>query len=203
MPKRTTKKGRGPLHIVTYDIEIEKHADKNPNRKLGEVTWDEAKCGLAGVSAVAIWDNLTGRPHLYDRHTMRDCIEHLNNADLNLGWNSIEFDKPALEGFSKLHIHTEQLDIRPYVMAAVGDKYAKGYRLGEVTSRTISKYKSGDGIGAPRLAHDGRWAELFDYNINDVWLTRLLHNHIIEHGWIVSPMNKRLVIEKYPTKEFA
>jgi hypothetical protein len=189
------------LHIVTYDIEISKHADKNPNRKLGEVTWDEARAGMAGISAVCLWDNLSGRPHVYDRHTMRGCVEHLNNADLNVGWNSVEFDKPAIEGFTKLHLHSEQLDIRQHVIAAIGDKYALGYRLGEVCSRTINKEKSGDGIGAPRLAQDGRWAELFDYNINDVWLTRLLHNHIVEHGWIVSPQLKRITIKKYPSKE--
>lgn len=189
------------MHIVVYDIENLKHASKNPKRKLGEVSWDEARLGLAGISAVCLWDNLTGRPHLYDRHTMRACVEHLNNADLNVGWNSVEFDKPAIEGFTKLLLHSEQLDIRQHVIKAVGDKYALGYRLGEVCHRTIGKEKSGDGIGAPRLAQDGRWAELFDYNINDVWLTRLLHNHIVENGWIITPTGKPLTIKKYPSKE--
>ena len=191
------------MHIVVYDIEIEKHADKNPDRNLGEVTWDEARAGLAGVSAVAVWDSITGRPHLYDRHNIAECIEHLNAADLNVGWNSVEFDKPALEGFTKLFIHAEQLDIRQYVIAALGDKYAKRYRLGEVTERTLGLQKSGDGIGAPRLAQQGRFAELFDYNINDVWLTRALHNHIIEHGYVMGPDQKKLIIQKYPTKEKA
>lgn len=191
------------MHIVTYDIEIAVHADKNPNRKLGEVTWDEARAGKAGVSAVCVWDSLSGRPHLYDQHNIRDCIEHLNAADLNIGWNNIEFDKPALEGFTGLPIHTEQLDVRQHVLAAVGDKYALGYRLGQVCERTINLTKSGDGIGAPRLAQDGRWAELFDYNINDVLVTRLLHNHIVECKYVIKPDGKELQIKKYPCKELA
>jgi hypothetical protein len=197
------KKAQGPLHIVTYDIEIAVHADKYPKRELGEVSWEEAKQGKAGVSAVAVWDNLTGRPHLYDAHNILECIEHLNEADLNVGWNSNEFDKPALEGFTNKKIHADQLDIREYVIAAIGDKYATGYRLGQTCERTIGFSKNGSGIGAPRLAQDGRFAELFDYNINDVWLTRLLHNHIVQQGWIVSPKLKRIVIRKYPTKELA
>jgi hypothetical protein len=189
------------VHLVTYDIEIAKAVSKHP--KGDELSWDEAREGKAGISAICVWDSLIGRPFLYDARTVADCIEHLNSADLCVGWNSVEFDKPALEGFSKQFIHTKQLDIRQYVIAAVGDKYALGYKLGEVCGRTLGLMKSGDGGGAPSLARAGRFAELFDYNINDVFLTRALHNHIVEHHFVVTPDDKKMQIRKYPTKELA
>ncbi len=201
MTSKVAKKGRRPLHIVIYDIENRKRANKYP--KPGEVSWDEARMGLAGISAVCIWDSLIGRPFLYDEHTIGDCIEHLNSADLAIGWNSVEFDKPALEGFTKRPIHIAQLDVRQFVLEAVGDKYAKGYRLGEVTGRTLGMMKSGDGEGAPHLAATGRWAELFDYNINDVFITRALHNFIVENRYVIAPDGSKLHISKYPTKELA
>ena len=191
------------MHIVVYDIENAKPAKDNPNRARGEVSWDEARVGGAGISAVVVWDSLTRRPHLYDKHTVLACIEHLNNADLCVGWNSLNFDKTALEGFTQHAITSDQLDVRQYIIDAVGDKYARGYRLGEVTARTLNLYKNGEGTGAPELARQGRFAELFDYNLNDVWLTRALHNHIAEHRYVVTPDGKKLTIRRYPTKEMA
>ena len=195
-PKPTTKKVRGaPLHLVVYDIEIE--------RPSTEPKLADAKRGDCGISIVCVWDNLTGRPHLYDKHNIEDCIAHLNAADLNIGWNSLEFDKPALEGYTKLVIEATQLDIRPHIMRAVGDKYAKGYKLGDVCERTMGISKSGEGMAATSLFAQGRFAELFDYNINDVWLTRALHNFIVEQGFIMAADNKPLRVRGYPTKEYA
>ena len=180
------------MHIVVYDIEIAERVYDKP--KPGQLGWDDARAGRAGISAVALWDSLTGRPHLYSGKRIAECVEHLNSADANLGWNSDEFDKPAIEGFSGLTLDVDQFDLRQFILHALQDKYAKGYRLGQVCERTLGLAKSGDGAGAPQLAKEERWDELFDYNINDVWLTMHLHNHIVQHGYVIKPDDTRLKV---------
>src|SRR5689334_11647100 len=117
-------------------------------------------------------------------HTLDDCIDHLNTADCIVGFNSVEFDIPCLEGASDRDITSLAYDILQDIWAALGEK-TKGYGLGAVCQRTLSIEKNGNGERAPKLYQEGRYAELIDYNIHDVHMTRKLANFIRTYGHII------------------
>lgn len=173
------------MGVITYDIEIE----RSPDDVVGG--WEAARRGDCGLASVALYDTRTERYHVYDVFTLDKCIDHLNSADLLVGFNSIEFDTPCLEAVAGQAIDVPQYDILQQVWKVTGGR-RKGYGLGPICERTLGIGKSGTGEHAPKLYQEGRYAELYDYNINDVHLTRQLYNHIAEHGWIIGTEKQKV-----------
>lgn len=183
------------MRVIVFDIEIAKRVEDVPGG------WNAARQGECGVSCVCLYDNQTNRYHVYDQHTIQQCIDHLNTADLLVSFNGIGFDIPALEGYAGAAITVENhYDILAEIWKAAGRK-VKGYRLGDVGQRTVGLEKSDTGTHAPELYARGRWGELVDYCINDVHLTKELFNHIVEHGFVISPDEEEFFIEK-PAGDF-
>lgn len=178
------------MHIVVYDMEILRPI---PERN-GKVDWAYAKAGKCGIASVVLYDSATGRYHLYDKHRTDALVEHLNSADLCIGFNNIGFDKPAIEGSTGLHITSKQLDLLDEIRKSIRIKGHGLWGLGLICERTFGMGKSGEGESAPSLAAQGRWGELLDYNLNDTFLTLQLFNHIVEAGWIVGPDGARRTI---------
>jgi len=168
----------GNVKIITYDIEIAQEVDDFPDR------WEAARRGECGIASVILYDTDSGRYHIYDTRTLSTCVAHLNSASLLVGFNSVEFDGPVVEAVSGERLIAPQYDILQAVWRACGKKH-KGYGLGPICERTIGLGKSGDGERAPKLFKEGRFAELHDYNLNDVYMTRILFNHIIEYKSII------------------
>lgn len=186
------------MRTIVWDIEIAKPL---PIKK-GKPDWEAAKRGECGISAVVLWDSATERFHLYDSHSLEQCMVHLNSADLLVGFNSVEFDTRVIEAITGMEIQAQQFDILLATWKALGDKHFKGYKLGDICHRTIGLEKSGHGEGAPSLAKQGRWGELFDYCLNDVHITKELYNHIVDTGWILDVNGLELPLD-VPSDEFA
>jgi len=178
------------MKIIVFDIEIAKAVE---SVKGG---WNAAREGACGVSCVCLWDSETGRPHVYDDHTIEECMNHLASADLLVSFNGKGFDVPALEGYTKMALaHIPHYDILAEIWKAA-QKKIKGYRLAEVGSRTIGREKSGTGEHAPELFAQGRWGELVDYCLNDVYMTKDLFEFIVENGYVLSPDLEEFYIDK-------
>lgn len=177
------------MHIIIFDLEIATPIKNND--------WNAAKRGENGISSLVLWDSVTERYHLYDDFTFDKCVEHLNTADLLVGFNSLEFDTPCFQGYTGCILTPPQFDILQAIWQAVG-KRSKGWKLDDICQRTIGEGKSGTGEGAPKLFAEGRFGELFDYNLNDVYLTRKLYNHIVQFGTVVGPNSQPLQLIEYP-----
>lgn len=173
--------------ILIFDIEIAK-----PIEAVGG--WEGAKKGLAGISSAVVWDSDTQRYHLYDANTLDELVAHLNSGDLIVGWNSRDFDIPCIEGVTGQKITAWGYDMLQEIWAAIG-RFYKGYKLGDVCYRTLGLEKSGNGESAPHLAATGQWAKLFDYNLNDVHLTKSLYNHVVNEGFIIDVDGEPLHLE--------
>lgn len=171
------------MRCVTFDLEI---AEPISEHKDG---WAAAKRGECGVASVVCFDTITDRFHLYDPFNIENCIKHLNAADLIVSFNGIEFDVPCLSGYTGLAIHRPHYDILQDIWTSLGDgKRGHGvWGLGKCAERALGIGKSGSGESAPKLLHEGRIAELLDYNLNDVHLTRRLANYIHDHGSVPRP----------------
>jgi hypothetical protein len=177
------------MGVVTFDIEIEKMVEDLPGG------WEDAKRGLAGVASGVAYDSASGRYHLYDGHTLDSLGDHLEDADLVVSFNGRGFDVPALSGVLGRRLHLPRhYDLLKEIWDVAG-RFYKGWKLHDVCMRTLGVGKTGHGEHAPVLAQQGRWAELFDYNLHDVWLTRELYNHVLKHGFVVDPDGEALELE--------
>lgn len=170
-------------HIIVYDLEIEKPLSEMPGETDDE-RWNAVRMGDAGISCLVLYDSASRRYHLYDKHNLDDGVSHLNTADLLVSFNGIGFDSEVIHGVTGRYVTVAQYDILHEIWKALKHKQ-KGYRLQEVATRTINLSKNNNGAGAPALAKQGRWAELLDYCLNDVHVTKELFNHIVEKEWIL------------------
>lgn len=177
------------MRVVTYDIEI---ADDPTTSPTG---WEGARRGDCGLASMVLYDTNTGRYHVYDRSTLANGVAHLNAAGLLVSFDGLAFDTPVLEHLAGESILPPQYDIMAKVRDAMDAEYGRwrpGSKLGQLCRRTIGLEKSGHGEHAPKLYHEGRYAELIDYNLNDVFLTRVLFNHIMDHGFVVMPCGESI-----------
>lgn len=184
------------MHIVVFDVETRKLAQdlgcgETPClHERNSCGWDALKRGEGGLSVIAVWDSTDERTYLYDMRTIQALAHHLESADIVVGFNSQEFDIRAIEGVlnRKLRIRVH-VDILQLVWTALRKKGArlKGNTLHDVATRTIGRGKTGEGTHAPQLADEGRWAELFQYCMDDVDITKEVFLYMREHGGIIGP----------------
>lgn len=187
------------MRVLVYDMEILRPIPEHN----GKADWVYAKSGKCGIASGVIYDSDTGRYHLYDKHMVEEFVEHLNQADLAVGFNNVGFDKPAIEGSSGREITSKQLDILDELRRNHNIKGHGLWGLGAICERTLGVGKSGNGASAPSLAAASQWGRLLDYNLNDVHLTKELFNHIVEEGWLMGPdgQKKYLATSKWPKEQ--
>lgn len=177
------------MRTVVFDLETRKLANElSPNKDLG---WDMLKRGLGGISALAIYDSIEDWIFTYDDHDIPEIAAHLESADVVVGYTSMTFDQPIVEGLLgrklNLKLHLDIYAIIRTTLETLGHYPRKGeYKLGTVCERTLGRGKIEHGADAPKLANEGRWGRLFRYCADDVRLTRDLYRHIESEGGIVS-----------------
>ncbi len=182
--------------ILCWDLEI-----KTPVSDT-EGGWEAARNGDCGISALVVSDSDTRRFHLYDEHTLDEAVDHLNSADLLVGFNTLEFDARVLWGVTGRYITIPQYDILSEIWNTIGVR-TKGFKLNEIALATLNLEKSGKGDFAPTLVAQGRYAELFDYCLNDVHLVRELYNHIQDLGWIRGAGGRQIELDRPVFAEYA
>lgn len=179
------------MRFVYFDIETRCWAeDLEPNDvPLG---WDRLRRGDGGVSCLALYDSADGWLHFYDDHTIQAAARHIELADVVVGYSSVGFDVPCVEGLvgRKLAIrnHIDLYAELARVMAERGFVGTKGdMTLDATAKRTLGRGKINHGSHAKELAAKGRWAQLFNYCADDTRLTRDLFYYVCEHGGLIGP----------------
>jgi hypothetical protein len=176
------------LRAIVYDLEIQE-----PPESVGG--WENVRRGEAGVSCVVLYDSSTKRFHTYDEFGLEDCIAHMNQADVLVSFNGLEFDTPILQSITGLDIYPRQYDILHEVWKALPTR-TKGYKLSDICGRLGLGEKNFTGETAVKLYQSGRFGRLFDYCISDVHLTRTLARFITEHGYVLTPEGDHLELPK-------
>jgi hypothetical protein len=182
-------------YYVVFDVETRRLAqelgcDVQPcAHERNSCGWDALKNGEGGLSAIVVYDSLAQAPFLYDDHSLVACARHLEVADYVIGYNSHEFDIKPIEGIlNRKLVLKNHIDILQLIWNALRQRNQrlKGNTLDEVSKRTLGIGKSGAGSHAPALSDAGRFAELFQYCMDDVKLTHMLFTHIIKHGGVTA-----------------
>lgn len=166
------------INAVTFDLETRKLASDLPGG------WSDLRKGEGGVSCMVAWGS--DRPHIYDHHTLGEGATLLENGDVVLSFNGKDFDIPVLEGVLGRGLRIRQhLDLLQLIWGAIPGGLRKGNKLTDVAQRTLGMEKNGDGLLAPKLADESRYGQLFDYCLQDVYLTRQLFIYAQQHGGVI------------------
>ncbi len=80
--------------------------------------------------------------------------------------------------------------------AKVGPKEVHDGSIGldGLAEGTLGLHKSGHGAKAPLLIREGRWTEVFEYNLNDVRLTKKLYDFAVRYGYLIDRKGNQIFI---------
>ena len=125
------------------------------------------------VSVVGVYDYLTDEYRVYEESEIPDLEERLKSADLLIGFNIRRFDLPVLEPYLFSSVENfPVLDLMEEI------EKVRGHRVGlhSVAQATLGITKTGEGWNAVNLYEQGRIEELKKYCLNDVRLTKEIHD---------------------------
>lgn len=178
------------LSICYFDLEI--------RRTLEECgSWEEVRRS-GGISIGCIWNDSYGHPTFFDEHSLPESVSQLEGADVCVSFNGKWFDQPLMETILGRPIHfQEHFDIFRNIKDALNrvNKSWKGHGLDAICQRTLGIGKNGYSENAPRLAKEGKWAELTNYCLRDVLLTRQLCGFVRKNGHIIDVDGDQLFLD--------
>ncbi len=141
-----------------------------------------------GMSVGVIWDSLDLDYHVYLEHQAPAMIEHLRRGDLIVGFNHVAFDLRVLAGSrptaqERQQLYMELLALNHFDMLVELKKIiGHRLRLDSIARSTIQHGKSADGLQALTWYKEGRIEKIIEYCKQDVEVTRLIHEHALQHG---------------------
>ena len=156
--------------VVYFDLET-----RRTSNDVGG--WD--KKHAMGISVGVTYSTRLGAYRIYTEEKVQELIEQLRRADLVVGFNSVHFDYGVLMGHTILDLPQElkSLDLLIEVEKKVGRKL----KLDALASATLGVGKTAEGLDAIRWWREGKMMEIAEYCCFDVKVTRMLHEHGVEH----------------------
>lgn len=150
---------QGP-RVVVFDLETQRSA-----AEVGG--WNKAH--LMGLSVGVVWDSHEQGCTPYFEEDIDRLLEHLQAADLIVGFNILGFDYSVLRGYSPFDFRRlNTLDI----LREVHQQLRYRVSLDSLGRATLNAPKSADGLDALRWFKQGRLDLIADYCQKDVELTR-------------------------------
>jgi hypothetical protein len=187
--------------IIFFDVETRKWAkDLHDDEQVG---WDKLRRGEGGASAICLYDTRDNWAYMYDDHSAKQAAQHLETADLVVGFSSRDFDIPVIEGLIGRKLQLKMTyDICVTVFKANADRGLVGrkgeFTLDAISKRNLGRGKINHGSNAKKLAQTGQWGKLFNYCMDDVHLTRDLFARICKTGGLNSLNGTFLTLPPLP-----
>jgi hypothetical protein len=159
--------------LVYFDLETRRTANDVGG-------WDKKQD--MGISVGVTYSTRLGQYRIFTEEKVQDLIDQLRRADLVIGFNVIDFDYAVLMGHTILDLKQElrTFDLLTDVERRIGRKI----KLDALASATLGVGKTGDGLDAIRWWREGKMMEIAEYCCFDVKVTRMLHEHGVEHGQV-------------------
>ncbi len=161
------------MHFGILDLETQRSAEEVGG-------WHRAD--LMRISCAVVYDSKEDRFFEFLDDQVPQLIEYLMGLDLVVGFNIKRFDFRVLGGYSDFDFRQLQtLDILEEVHNHLG------YRLSleHLSSETLGKKKTADGLQALRWWKQGRVREIIDYCRADVAITRDLFLYGKKNGYLL------------------
>ena len=162
----------GP-HFVVFDLETQRSATEVGG-------WNRAY--LMGMSLAIVWDSRRQAHATYFEDDFEALLDHLQRADLVVGFNVIGFDFSVLRGYSTFDFGSlNTLDILRDVHARLGYRLS----LDALGTATLDIPKSADGLQALQWYKEGRLDLIEAYCKKDVEITRDLFQYGMTQGHLL------------------
>ena len=139
--------------------------------------WDHAQDMRVAVAVT--YSTETRRFHVFEEDELEFLFEQLFRADLVVGYNIRRFDYRVLSRYTEASLAgLPTLDL----MDDIGQLAGHRVKLDNLARTTLDDAKTGSGLDAVRLFREGSMYELVEYCVQDVRITRDLHDHGSQHG---------------------
>jgi DEAD/DEAH box helicase domain-containing protein len=167
----------GP-RVVSFDLETQKSA-----ADVGG--WHNTH--LMRVSVAVIYDSLEDRFLSFREEEVDDLLDHLEKADLVVGFNIKKFDYGVLKAYTNKNL----MDLPTFDI--LEDVYKRlGFRLGldHLATETLDHGKTADGLQALEWFKQGEMKKLTEYCQQDVAVTRDLFQYCLDKSHLIYKTKK-------------
>lgn len=157
--------------IVYFDLETQRTANDAGG-------WD--KKAAMGMTVGATYSTRLGCYTVYGEDRVHELVAQLQQADLVVGFNVINFDYEVLMGYTVIDLahSVPTLDLMVDLEKRIGHRIG----LDAVAQATIGCGKTADGLDAIKWWREGRKRDVARYCCFDVKVTRLVHEHGVAAG---------------------
>jgi len=145
-----------------------------------------------GMSIGVTYSTARGGYLVYGEPEVEELIKELQRADLVVGFNHVRFD--VLEGYSIFDFsQVPSLDMLIEVDRILGHRL----KLDSITQATFDCEKTAEGLQAIEWYREGKLAEIAEYCLFDVKLTKLVHEYGVASGhlYYLNRSGKKLKME--------
>ena len=161
------------MKLIVFDVETKKTFDEVGG-------YYPAKLEVS-VSGVFYRDSEKGEEWIrgYREEEFPEMFNLFEQADRIVGFNSINFDMPALQPY-----YMGDLLALPNFDIMVEIQKDGGHRIGldAVARETVGEQKGGNGLDAIKYYREGDWDKLTKYCLQDVKITRDVYDYGVKHG---------------------
>lgn len=171
-------------NVVVYDLEIKNVIDGK------DVTWKTYD--KMGISVGCLFDYETGDSHVYLDDNISELTRRLNDAQLIVGFNILEFDNKLLQattGGLSLDTASRCYDLLKEVRRSTGQQFPKGCKLNNVLEGTFGMQKTEDGADAPIFYQQHQMGKLISYCLQDVRRERICFEYAYLNGILKTPLH--------------
>lgn len=160
------------MKLVVFDVETKKAFDEvggyHPEK--------------LGVSVSGVWygeEGSTGTLRGFREEEFSEMFKIFETADRIVGFNSINFDMPALSPYYLGDLlKLPNLDM----LSEIEQKLGYRVKLDALAKETLGIQKGGNGLDAITYFHEGNWEKLTKYCLQDVEITRDLYLYGVKEG---------------------
>ncbi|MCK5059783.1 MAG: ribonuclease H-like domain-containing protein [Candidatus Pacebacteria bacterium] len=151
------------------------------------------------LSLLAIHDSETDTYSSFVEEELSELWPILEKADVLIGYNSDHFDIPLLNKYYSGDLtKIKSLDILGEIRKSIG----KRVRLDQVAQGTLGTRKSGNGLEALEWWKKGEIDKVRSYCVNDVKITKELHEYALKNGKLLYKEGPALVEIKLDTSNW-
>ncbi len=134
---------------------------------------------LLKISVVGVYSYTKDKYFTFTEDQIYKLGEMLYEADQIIGFNIVNFDFQVLQPYLNFNLSDiPALDILKEVEKLIGHRV----KLDNLAQTTLGVGKSGDGLQALKLWKLGQMEELKKYCLDDVRITKDLHDYVQKHG---------------------
>jgi DEAD/DEAH box helicase domain-containing protein len=147
-----------------------------------------------GMSIGVTYSTARGGYKVYGEPEVEELIKELQRADLVIGFNHVRFDYRVLEGYSIFDFsQVPSLDMLIEVNRILGHRL----KLDSIAQATFGCEKTAEGLQAIEWYQQGKLAEIAEYCLFDVKITKLIHEYGAAYGHLfyMSRFGKKLKME--------